>query len=90
MLKNIVLMCKNRVISCRFQEKPYLCIVFFIVLDLRLTKVGVQRCSFFYAYTFLKLSTTEFLVSTVTTTTVYHKVPMYKGVERVVVVEFRR
>ena len=28
---------------------PYLCIVFFIVLDLRLTKVGVQRYSFFYA-----------------------------------------
>ena len=29
---------------------PYLCIVFFIVLDLRLTKVGVQRYSFFCAY----------------------------------------
>ncbi len=26
---------------------PYLCNVFFIVLDLRLTKVGVQRYSFF-------------------------------------------
>ena len=26
----------------------YLCIVFFIVLDLRLTKVGVRRYSFFY------------------------------------------
>jgi hypothetical protein len=24
--------------------------VFFIVLDLRLTKVGARRCSFFYAY----------------------------------------
>ena len=32
----------------RNQEKPYLCTVFFIVLDLRLTKVGVQRYSFFY------------------------------------------
>ena len=29
--------------------KSLLCIVFFIVLDLRLTKVGVQRNSFFYA-----------------------------------------
>ena len=29
---------------------PYLCSVFFIVLDLRLTKVGVQRYSFFCAY----------------------------------------
>ena len=27
--------------------------VFFIVLDLRLTKVGVQRYSFFFALTFL-------------------------------------
>jgi hypothetical protein len=25
--------------------------VFFIVLDLRLTKVGARRCSFFYAHT---------------------------------------
>ena len=36
---------------------PYIChVIFFIVLDLRLTKVGARRCSFFYAYTlgFLK------------------------------------
>ena len=33
----------------RIAKKPYLCNVFFIVLDLRLTKVGVQRYSFFYA-----------------------------------------
>jgi len=26
--------------------------VFFIVLDLRLTKVGARRCSFFYVHTF--------------------------------------
>ena len=31
-------------------KPPYLCIVFFIVLDLRLTKVGVRRYSFFCAY----------------------------------------
>ena len=30
-------------IICRFIRSPYLCNVFFIVLDLRLTKVGVQR-----------------------------------------------
>ena len=43
-------------IICRFIRSPYLCNVFFIVLDLRLTKVGARRCSFFYAYTlgFLK------------------------------------
>ena len=36
---------KNRVSS-------YICnVIFFIVLDLRLTKVGVQRYSFFYAHT---------------------------------------
>ena len=35
-------------IVCRYAESPYLCTVFFIVLDLRLTKVGVQRYSFFY------------------------------------------
>ncbi len=28
-------------------EKTYICSVFFIVLDLRLTKVGVRRDSFF-------------------------------------------
>ena len=33
------------------RESPYLCIVFFIVLDLRLTKVGVQRYSFFLPIT---------------------------------------
>ena len=27
----------------------YLCIVFFMVLDLRLTKIGTQRSPFFYA-----------------------------------------
>ena len=31
-------------------KKLYICyVIFFIVLDLRLTKVGVQRYSFFYA-----------------------------------------
>ena len=35
----------------RFAEKPYLCNVFFIVLDLRLTKVGIQRYPFFFAHT---------------------------------------
>ena len=32
----------------KYAEYPYLCTVFFIVLDLRLTKVGVQRYSFFF------------------------------------------
>ena len=39
----------------RYAESPYLCSVFFIVLDLRLTKVGARRCSFFYVYIFLIL-----------------------------------
>ncbi|SHG30726.1 hypothetical protein SAMN05444376_0635 [Bacteroides clarus YIT 12056] len=34
-------------IICRNAKSPYLYSVFFIVLDLRLTKVGVQRYSFF-------------------------------------------
>ena len=34
----------------RYAESPYLCNVFFIVLDLRLTKVGARRCSFFYVH----------------------------------------
>ena len=38
-------------IICRFIRSTYLCNVFFIVLDLRLTKVGVQRYSFFYVHT---------------------------------------
>ena len=36
--------------TCYFQKSAYLCTVFFIVLDLRLTKVGVQRYSFFFLY----------------------------------------
>ena len=35
---------------CQCPKSPYICNVFFIVLDLRLTKVGVQRYSFFYVY----------------------------------------
>ena len=34
--------------TCDFSNSVYICNVFFIVLDLRLTKVGVQRYSFFY------------------------------------------
>ena len=33
--------------TCIFLKKYYLCIVFFIVLDLRLTKVGTRRSPFF-------------------------------------------
>ena len=40
---------------CKFQGSPYLCNVFFIVLDLRLTKVGLSG-ALFYVYTF-RLST---------------------------------
>ena len=32
------------------ERMHYLCNVFFIVLDLRLTKVGVRRYSFFYVH----------------------------------------
>ena len=46
--------------ACRYMKSPYLCIVFFIVLDLRLTKVGVQRYSFFYAHTFTSSSQPAF------------------------------
>ena len=38
----------------RIAEILYLCIVFFIVLDLRLIKVGIQRNPFFYALKFVK------------------------------------
>ena len=34
------------------KKSIYICNVFFIVLDLRLTKVGVQRYSFFYTHTY--------------------------------------
>ena len=36
-----------------FAQTAYLCIVFFMVLDLRLTKVGVQRHLFFLSFSFL-------------------------------------
>ena len=51
MLNNIVLLRKIQINYCRIPESPYICTVFFIVLDLRLTKVGARRCSFFYAHT---------------------------------------
>ncbi len=41
-------------IICRYPKSTYLCNVFFIVLDLRLTKVGARRCSFFYVHTFVE------------------------------------
>ena len=50
--------CVNAHNTCIIPESPYLCIVFFIVLDLRLTKVGVQRNSFFYAFIRTKGNTT--------------------------------
>ena len=50
MLKNIVFDKKIRAISCIIHKSPYLCTVFFIVLDLRLTKVGARRCSFSFLY----------------------------------------
>ena len=37
-------------IVCRFPGSAYLCIVFLIVLDLRLTKVGLSG-AFFYVHT---------------------------------------
>jgi len=37
-------------IICIFKNSPYICNMFFIVLDLRLTKVGVRRYSFFFAF----------------------------------------
>ena len=59
MIKKIYLLIqdkeKNLIIKACYKayipESPYICNVFFIVLDLRLTKVGVQRYSFFYART---------------------------------------
>ncbi|NBH66104.1 hypothetical protein D3Z46_07210 [Bacteroides sartorii] len=50
MLNNIVSTYKIKGSSCKFPKYTYLCNVFFIVLDLRLTKVGARRCSFFYIY----------------------------------------
>ena len=38
MLNNIVLLRKIQINYCRIPESPYICTVFFIVLDLRLTK----------------------------------------------------
>ena len=51
MLNNIVSTYKIKGSSCKFPKYTYLCNVFFIVLDLRLTKVGARRCSFFYVCT---------------------------------------
>ena len=35
---------------CRNQKSPYLCIVFFIVLDLRLTRLGYGGIPFFMSF----------------------------------------
>jgi len=52
-ISNIKPCYKNRVFAhkiCRSGKSAYLCNVFFIVLNLRLTKVGVRRDSFFCSY----------------------------------------
>ena len=36
--------------SCNFMDSPYLCIVFFIVLDLRLTRLGYSGIPFFLPF----------------------------------------
>ena len=36
-----------REMVCRFQEKPYLCTVFFMVLDFKVNKGWAQRSPFF-------------------------------------------
>ena len=38
---------KSRANSCNIMDSPYLCIVFFIVLDLRLTRLGYSGIPFF-------------------------------------------
>ena len=38
---------KYRANSCNIMDSPYLCIVFFIVLDLRLTRLGYSGIPFF-------------------------------------------
>jgi hypothetical protein len=49
--QNIKSCYKTHLFHCfiwRYSKSAYICNVFFIVLDLRLTKVGVRRDSFFY------------------------------------------
>ena len=50
---------KYRANSCNIMDSPYLCIVFFIVLDLRLTRLGYSGIPFFFALT--RLEFLEFL-----------------------------
>ena len=46
-LKNLINKQKVGHYSCIFRRSPYLCIVFFIVLDLRLTRLGYSGIPFF-------------------------------------------
>ena len=39
---------KSLQVFCIIQKKPYLCIVFFMVLDLRLTKIGCRDDNQFF------------------------------------------
>lgn len=41
---------KSRANSCNIMDSPYLCIVFFIVLDLRLTRLGYSGIPFFLPF----------------------------------------
>ena len=43
---------KSKAKSCESRRKPYFCIVFFIVLDLRLTRLGYRGIPFFVPYSF--------------------------------------
>ena len=49
-LKNLVLTKKVDRSACIFPRCPYLCIVFFIVLDLRLTRLGYSGIPFLCLY----------------------------------------
>ena len=51
MLNNVLSTYKTAAFACRYEKSPYICIVFFIVLDLRLTKGWVKALTLFYART---------------------------------------
>ena len=48
MLNNVLSTYKTAAFACRYEKSPYICIVFFIVLDLRLTKGWVKALTLFF------------------------------------------
>ncbi|MBL3926200.1 hypothetical protein FH717_23215 [Bacteroides thetaiotaomicron] len=78
-MKEIKRDANTRILFGRNSKKTYIChVIFFIVLDLRLTKVGARRCSFFMPQPFFILPQRFITVIPVLSLTIFSAFHRYK------------